>query len=170
MTEEEFNEMVRANFSKLVKAAESLLYCEDSAKDAVQVATIRVWKNIATFDPEKGSIEALLFFSVKRAALDHLKSRKRRLLTMERFWGETIVQGRPKEADSRTEGLMAALGSLPEKKRILLQKHYLEGRTAAAIAEEMGMTLCATKSMILRFRASLLREFKKKLPHIEEMR
>jgi RNA polymerase sigma-70 factor (ECF subfamily) len=162
MTEEEFNETVKSNFQSLVKAAESVLGCEEAAKDAVQQTLIRVWKNISTFDPEKGTIEALLHVSAKRAALDQLRSRKRRLATMERFWGEIIVQGRPKAPDPRIESLMKAFSNMPEKKRLLLQKHYLEGKSATDISNEMGLSLCATKSKILRFRGSLLQEFRKK--------
>jgi len=71
-----FDCSIFANFKSLIKTAESSLGCENSAKDAVQTTLVKVWKNIATFDPEKGTLESLLFFSVKRAALDHLKSRK----------------------------------------------------------------------------------------------
>jgi len=67
---------VRSNFGSLVKAAESILGCEEGAKDAVQATLVKVWKIIAMFDSEKGTIAALLFISTKRVALDHLKSRK----------------------------------------------------------------------------------------------
>ena len=69
MTEEEFNETVASNFNSLVKAAESVLSCEEAAKDAVQQTLIRVWKNIGSFDPKKGAFVTLLHVSVKRQAI-----------------------------------------------------------------------------------------------------
>lgn len=160
MTEEEFNEMVRANFSKLVKAAESILYCEEAAKDAVQTTLVKVWKNIATFDPERGTIESLLFISVKRVALDHLKSRKRKLATLERLWGE-IIPDRPTDPDPRLPRLMAALKQLPDKKMALIKMVYFDGKSSTAIAEELGLTLPAAKSRIHNTKKTLLRLFRR---------
>lgn len=155
MTEEEFNETVRSNFGSLVKAAESILGCEEAAKDAVQQTLVRVWRNIATFDPKKASLRTLLHVSVKRAALDHAVSHKRRLAAMERFWGE-IIPERPRKKDPRMDGLMEALDELPEKKQALIQKYYFEGKKVGVIAEEMGLSLCATKSRLQTIKGSLL--------------
>lgn len=155
MTEEEFNETVASNFGSLFRTAEAVLGCEEAAKDAVQQTLIRVWKNIGSFDPKKGTLEALLQVAVKRQAVDHKVSRARRLAAMERFWGE-IIPERPKKADPRIEGLMDALGDLRADKRALIQKYYIEGKSVAVIANEMWMTQSATKAKIHRVRGSLL--------------
>lgn len=161
MTEEEFNETVASNFGNLVRTAEVVLGCEEAAKDAVQQTLIRVWKNIGSFDPKKGTLEALLQVSVKRQAIDHLTSRKRRLAAMERFWGETVVEERPKKADPRLPRLAAAMEKLPEKKRALIKKYYFECKTVGVIAEEMGLSICATKSRLQTIKGTLRRLFKK---------
>ena len=160
MTEEEFNETVRSNFQSLVKAAESVLGCEEAAKDAVQQSLIRVWKNIANFDPKKATMRTLLHVSVKRQAMDHKVSRGRRLAAMERFWGELIPE-RPKKADPRLPRLAAAMEKLPEKKRALIKKYYFECKTVGVIAEEMGLSICATKSRLQTIKGTLRRLFKK---------
>jgi RNA polymerase sigma factor (sigma-70 family) len=128
MTEEDFNQAITDNFAKLVRTAGTVLYCESAAKDAVQQAVIRVWKNITTFDPKKGSFVTLLHVAVKRQAIGHIRSRIRRVAAMEFFWAETIVAERPREADPRGEGLLNALGELPEKKQALLRKRASEAR------------------------------------------
>ena len=149
----------KANLQSLIKADEAILQCEEAAKDAVQVATIRVWKNIATFDPKKGSLAALLTTAVKRVAFDLVDSRKRRLAAMERFWGE-IIPERPRKADPRLDKLMAALGELPEAKRALLQKRFFEGKTVAVIANEVGLSHSATQARLHRAEGTLRRCFK----------
>jgi RNA polymerase sigma factor (sigma-70 family) len=160
MTEEEFNQAVADNFAKLVRTAEAVLGCHDSAKDSVQQAVIRVWKNIATFDPKKGAFVTLLHVAVKRQAISHLLSRKRRIAGMEFLWAETIVPERPRKADPRMDRLMEALGELPEKKQALLRKHFFEGKTVAEIAEEMGLSRAATGARIKTLKGALLQGIK----------
>ena len=169
MTEEEFNETIRSNFDSLVRTASAVLGCEEAAKDAVQQTLIRVWKNIGSFDPKKGTLEALLQVAVRRAALDHKVSRARMLAAMERFWGESIPE-RPKKADPRVKGLMDALDELPEKKRALIQKYYFEGKRVEEIAKEVGLSLCATKARLHRVRGSLLHKEARGLRKIKDQR
>jgi RNA polymerase sigma-70 factor (ECF subfamily) len=160
MTEEEFNETVRANFNSLVKAAEFILGCEEAAKDAVQQTLVRVWKNIATFDPTKASLRTLLHVSVRRQAIDHKVSRARRLAAMERFWGESVPE-RTKKADPRVSRLMAALEKMPDKKRDLLHKRFFEGKTVAVIANEVGLSKSATQGRLRHAEGALKRLTKK---------
>jgi RNA polymerase sigma factor (sigma-70 family) len=162
MTEEEFNQAVADNFAKLVRTAEAVLGCHDSAKDSVQQAVIRVWKNIATFDPKKGAFVTLLHVAVKRQAISHQISRKRRLTAMERFWVD-IIPERPRKADPRLQGLMDALDELPEKKQALLREHFFEGKTVAEIAEEMGLSRAATGARIKTLKGALKRQYRKKI-------
>jgi len=158
----EFNVTAKREMPKLIRVAEAVLRCESAAKDAVQVALVRVWKNIATFDPKKGTLEALLHVSVKRVALDHVISRKRMVAAMERLWGETIVKERPKKADPRMERLMEALSDLPEKKRLLIQKRFFEGKKVLEIAKEIGLSKVATQARLHRIEKSLQRKLLKK--------
>ena len=162
MTEEEFNETVRSNFDSLVKAAESVLGCEGSAKDAVQKALVRVWKNIDSFDPTKATMRTLLHVSVKRQAISHQISRKRRITAMERFWGE-IIPERPRKADPRIKGLMDALDELPEKKRALIQKRFFEGKKVEEVAKEMGLSKSATQGRLRHAEGALRRQYRKKI-------
>ncbi len=156
MSEEEFNQAVAENFAKLVRTAEAVLGCHDSAKDSVQQAVIRVWKNIATFDPKKGAFVTLLHVAVKRQAISHQISRKRRIAGMEFLWAETIVAERPRKDDPRMDRLMEALGELPEKKQALLREHFFEGKTVAEIAEEMGLSRAATGARLQTLKGALL--------------
>lgn len=160
MTEEEFSAEVESRRAALIGVAVQTLKCEEAAKDAVQVAMIRVWKNIASFDPKKGSLAALLTTAVKRVALDLVISRKRRLVAMERFWGD-IIPERPRKADPRLERLMAALGELPEAKRALLQKRFFEGKSVAVIANEVGLSKSATQARLHRAEGALRRLIKR---------
>jgi RNA polymerase sigma factor (sigma-70 family) len=125
----------------------------------VQQAVIRVWKNIASFDPKKGAFVTLLHVAVKRQAISHQISRKRRLTAMERFWVD-IIPERPRKADPRMDRLMEALDELPEKKQALLRKHFFEGKSVAVIANEMGLSLCAMRARLQTLKGALLQGFK----------
>lgn len=162
MSEEEFNQAVRLNFNSLVRTAEFVLHCESAAKDAVQQALVHIWKNIDSFDPTKGAFVTLLHVSVRRQAIGHLRSRIRRVAAMEFFWGETIVAERHCD-DPRLDGLLAALGELPEKKRALIQKRFFEGKKVGVIAEEMGLSKSATQGRLRNAEGALLQCFKSSL-------
>lgn len=163
MNEEEFNQVVTDNFAKLVRTAESVLHCESAAKDAVQKALVRVWKNIGTFDPKKGGFVTLLHVAVKRQALSHLLSRKRRITAMESFWGEytTTTKGRPKKDDPRMGRLLAALEKLPDKKRALIHKRFFEGKKVEEVAKEMGLSKSAAQGRLRNAEGALRRQCKK---------
>ena len=125
----------------------------------MQQTLVRVWKNIATFDPKKASLRTLLHVAVKRQAISHQISRKRRLVAMERFWVD-IIPERPRKDDPRMDRLMEALGELPEKKQALLRKHFFEGKSVAEIAEEMGLSRAATGARLQTVKGALLQGFK----------
>jgi RNA polymerase sigma factor (sigma-70 family) len=163
MSEEEFNQAVADNFAKLVRTAEAVLGCHDSARDSVQQALVRIWNNIATFDPKKGAFITLLHVAVKRQAISHLDSRKRRLAGMEFLWAETVVEQRPRKDDPRMDRLMEALGELPEQKRALLQKRFFEGKSVGEIAKEAGLSKSATQCRLHRAEGALLRGYRKKI-------
>lgn len=169
MTEEEFNQAVAENFAKLVRTAEAVLGCEDSAKDSVQQAVVRVWKNIDSFDPKKGAFVTLLHIAVKRQAISHQISRKRRITAMERFWGE-IIPERPRKADPRIKGLMDALGELPEKKQALLREHFFEGKGATVMAKEVGLSRAAMNARIQTLKGALLHKEARGLRKIKDQR
>jgi DNA-directed RNA polymerase specialized sigma24 family protein len=57
--------------------------------------------------------------------------------------------------------LMAALEKMPEKKRALIQKYYFEGKSVAVIADEVGLSLPATKARLQTVKGTLRRFFKK---------
>jgi RNA polymerase sigma-70 factor (ECF subfamily) len=139
----------------LVRTAVNVLNCESAAKDAVQQTLIRVWKHA---DSLQGSIEALLHVSVRRQAMSHFISRKRRIAAMEFFWGE-IIPDRPGKADPRVDGLMTALGELPEKKQALLQKRFFEGKSVGEIAKEVGLSKSATQGRLHHAEGALLQCF-----------
>ena len=164
MNEEEFNRAVVDNFAKLVRTAEAVLHCESAAKDAVQKALVRVWDNIATFDPKKGSFATLLHVSVTRCAIDQLRSHMRRVAAMEVFWGETIVEERHCD-DPRLDGLLVALDALPEEKRALLQKRFFEGKRVAEIAKEMWLSKSAAQGRLHKAEEALFREYRKIAPN-----
>lgn len=81
---------------------------------------------------------------------------------MERLFLGGTVEERPREADPRVEGLMTALGELPEKKRALIQKRFFKGKKVGVIAEEMGLSKSATQGRLRNAEIALRRQYRKK--------
>jgi hypothetical protein len=58
---------------------------------------------------------------------------------------------------------MEALGNLPEKKRALIQKYDIEGKSVSAVAEEMGLSKSVAQGRLNTPRGALLQCFKSSL-------
>lgn len=71
-----FAHLVRSNQAYAFALAFRMLTDEDEARDAVQEAFIRVWKNLEKYDPSR-KFTTWLYAIVSRICLDRLRSRSR---------------------------------------------------------------------------------------------
>lgn len=133
------------------------------AEDAAQEAFIKVWKNFASFDPNR-SFKTWFLTVAKNAALDW--SKKRRPKPFSELSNEETAtiddledpQPLPDEVAERAlagEELAVAIAELPERSRIALALHYDEGLAFREISEVLGEPLDTVKSRVRRAAAAL---------------
>ncbi|MEM9491432.1 MAG: sigma-70 family RNA polymerase sigma factor [Myxococcota bacterium] len=137
----------------------------DQADELVQEAMLRVWRHAASFDPERGSVEAWLFRIVRNARLDQIGRQQRHaidpadpaLLPAEPDAPDTAVAGR-----QRSERLRLALAGLPAEQAAALRSIYYGFKTMQAAAEEQGVAVGTLKSRVRlgcnHLRSALVRE------------
>ena len=130
-----------------------------AAQDLVQDTFVKVWRNAARFDPERGRLETWILLIARGLAVDALRRR-----VLESRANRTMFEAVPAAAEPGPEELSEihdlssrarrAMATLPPEQRSALELAYFGGRTGAEIAELEGIPLGTAKT---RVRTALLR-------------
>lgn len=118
------------------------------SEDIAQEAFMRGLTHIQTLR-ENERFSAWITQIARNLCRDHLKSRGRR---------KELLAQRPVERRSGAaefSDLYAALDKLPEKHRLPLALYYLEGRSVASVAQELGVSEAAAYNRLSRSRRAL---------------
>lgn len=152
----------RSQTSALVRR---LVRSPETTADVVQETYAAAWQNAANYDPARGAAQAWLSTLARRKAIDRIRQ-----LTRQGKRDLAHAQEQPvgDGADDVWEGVrrrfdavevLSALHRLTPGKREVLRLTYLEGCTAAQIAERLGLPLGTVKTRrrdgLLKLRALL---------------
>ena len=127
------------------------------AEDVVQDAFIRGLRGLRASDRTM-TLRPWLYMIVRNRAFDHLRAEKR---TEDPAKLELVTAPDRTEpyasaaAREELDRVVAEIGRLPERQRLALVKHELGGVPHAEIAGELGTSVAATKSLLVRARSSL---------------
>jgi RNA polymerase sigma factor (sigma-70 family) len=128
-----------------------ILRDERHAEDAVQEAFLQVWRNAATFRPERAKASTWVLTLVHRRAVDLVRREERRQadpLTDD----TTAAVGAAEQTDEAAwlrferERVQTALKQLPDLQREALELSYYGGFSQSELAERLGVPLGTIKS------------------------
>ena len=143
-----FAELARAAATRLDAAARLILRDRELARDAVQEALIRAWRDLPGLrDPDH--FDGWLYRLLVHASIDEARRRKRRVIE---------VHGEPLEAPAPNDDFRL-LGDLRPEHRALVVLHYYLGMPLPEAAASLGITLGAAKSRLHRAVRSLRATF-----------
>lgn len=126
---------------------------EDSAREAIQSAMLRVAKHIRRFDSEQAFWNWLTVLA-RTALVDQQRKRNRYDAVLERFGHED-----PSRVESHLiECLRQSLSTLPRDELTLIERKYFEGETVAQIATALNTTEKAVESRLTRIRQKLKKQ------------
>ncbi|MBJ7328735.1 MAG: sigma-70 family RNA polymerase sigma factor [Solirubrobacteraceae bacterium] len=123
-----------------------------AAEDVVQETFVRLWRAAGRFDPERGTVGALLMTIAYRAAADLGRKRAGQapvvsldtdIPTMSS--GENVPE---EEQLLLRDELQSALLTLSEDQREILRLHFQEDLTQAEIARRLDLPLGTVKSRV----------------------
>lgn len=129
-----------------------ILRSQPEAEEIVQEVFLEVWKRAATFDVARGTISSWVASIARSRAIDRLRSRG----TADRTAAQLATEPPPaapsplEDVEQRIwrDKVGAALTTLPEDQRAVLEQAYFEGLTQREIAERTGQPLGTVKTRV----------------------
>ncbi len=151
MTEKEYNECVTLYADNVYRFIVKNLRQEEDARDIVQTAFEKLWRNRSSVETEKS--KSYLFTVAYNQMIDHIRKHKRVQLK-ESFGEETRVQAAHTGSDLK-KTLMEALNRLNETQRSLVMLKDYEGYNYEEIGQIMGLNESQVKVYLHRARLTL---------------
>lgn len=156
--ESAFEALFRTFHPGLVQFAIALTGEEASARDVVQEAFIRIWRQRERLDPA-GSPKALLFRTVRNLALNHRRdvSRRQELLAenYEPLVEATPAPSLPAEEPHPADTLRTWVEELPARQREALVLSRFDGLSHQEIADVMDLSARTVNNHLVRALRSL---------------
>ncbi|HEX3314042.1 MAG TPA: sigma-70 family RNA polymerase sigma factor [Gemmataceae bacterium] len=164
-----FAELVELYHQRLVTVLQHLIGTPDGAEDLAQEAFLRVYRSRKKYRP-KAKFSTWLFTIANNLAANFLRSRQRKPVVRLDLRdsgplgprpGEQLVHDRERSPPQRlqqqelTQVVKQAIESLNERQRVAVVLNKFEDMNYADIAEVMGLTTKAVKSLLSRARENL---------------
>ncbi len=134
-----------ALFSVITK----VLRDNEKAEDVMQDAFLKIWKNISSYDPDKGRLFTWMLNIARNSAIDAVRSEKRKpgmddiSENLDRTDQNATYQPSPSTLD-----LKALVDTLRPERKILLDLVYFQGYTQEEASKELDVPLGTVKSRI----------------------
>lgn len=122
-----------------------------AAEDCLQDAFLQVWRNHASFHPERGSVKSWLLTIVRNAAIDRHRGREGRarqdrpIDEVEYLLGENDDPHERAMESLQAEQIQAVIEHLPPEQREAITLAFFNGLTHQEIAERTGAPLGTVK-------------------------
>jgi RNA polymerase sigma factor (sigma-70 family) len=150
MTEREYNQCVNQYADNVYRFIMKNLRHEEDARDVVQSAFEKMWRNRENVDSEKS--KSYLFTIAYNQMIDHIRKVKR-IKLKEDFAEETRITEQPQSQLKKI--LEEALGRLNETQRSLVMLKDYEGYSYEEIGQITGLSESQVKVYLHRARIQL---------------
>ena len=150
MTEREYNQCVNQYADNVYRFIMKNLRHEEDARDVVQSAFEKMWRNRDNVDTEKS--KSYLFTIAYNQMIDHIRKVKR-IKLKEDFAEETRITEQPQSQLKKI--LEEALGRLNETQRSLVMLKDYEGYSYEEIGQITGLSESQVKVYLHRARIQL---------------
>jgi len=172
-----FEELVLRYQTRLISVLEHLVPSREQAEDLAQEVFLRVFRARKTYEPG-ARFSTWLFTIANNVASNALRSISRRreihldygnsdMKPLEQLAAakSSLMPARQLDNSERAELVRAAINQLNERQRMALLLAKFEGLSYAEIADTMGMSVKAIKSLLSRARNNLRLSLE---PYMEE--
>lgn len=144
-----FEQVMRLHQEQLYWHIRKMVRSHDDADDLLQNAFIKAWKNMEKFRGE-AKLSTWLFRIATNECLTFLNKQKKasfsELADIENDFQHSHSGGGGPDGEEIQRRLMSAVGTLPDKQRIVFQMKYFDDLRYQDIAEILGGTVGSLKA------------------------
>jgi len=134
----------------LYGAIYNMVQSEAIAKDLMQDACVKIWKNGSKYDPKKGRLFTWLLRIVRNTTLDKVRTdkfkREQKSESIEQTVYNTVAHS--EEMQISDVGLQQVIGRLDKKYRDVIDLIYLQGYTQQEATKKLDIPLGTVKSRV----------------------
>ncbi len=122
---------------------------EDSAADILQEVFVRIWKQIESYDQNKGRLFTWMLNIARNASIDMLRNKNFKNSRQNRPLTETVYDSAGSAAiDINVIGLRKLVKELKDEYSSLIDLHYFQGFTQEEISKMMSIPLGTVKTRL----------------------
>lgn len=128
-----------------------IIETEEIANDVLQEAFIKIWKNIESYNPSKGSVFTWMLNICRNSAIDEARSKNfKKAAQNQNIEDYVSVVDTENKVEMRIDhiGLKDVLNKLKPEHRILIDKIYFEGYTHDEVSKELNIPLGTVKTRV----------------------
>ena len=137
-----------------------MVYDETTAQDVLQEAFVKIYNNIAKYNPEKGRLYTWMLNVARNTAIDKLRS-KGEVMKSKIQTGDDIVykseNEQKTEQQTDTIGLRESVAGLAPEYQTIVELAYFKGFTLDEISKSLDIPLGTVKTR-MRKAISILRQ------------
>jgi RNA polymerase sigma factor (sigma-70 family) len=122
---------------------------EEKAADVLQESFLKIWKNIASYNPDKGRLFTWIINIARNTAIDAMRVEGRKPVMDD--IGDRLVRNErdvDHESQNSSSEMKAIINMLRPERKVLIDMAYFQGYTHEEIAEELSIPLGTVKSRI----------------------
>ena len=134
---------------------------EEQAKDFLQDSFIRIFEKLHTIKNDSKSVNAWMHTVCRNMIFNHFRKKRIALSELDVENSMRLVQDEWQKTDQSVleERVLAILQRLPDRHRIVINLHIIEGKSHEEIANTLGITNSSSRSQLSRALKKLKEQF-----------
>ena len=150
----------------LLATCKRYLNDDEYAKDLVQESLVRIFKNLDSYNPKKGSFPSWITTIAIRLCLTKLRKKRVQFVSIESSEEPELIEGNSEMILDKMESayLIRMVRELPDSYRVVFNMSAIDGFSHREIAEQLDITEEASRSRLTRARCML----KTKINHLNK--
>lgn len=146
-----FTELHQRHARRLIAVAARVVHDRSVAEEVAHDVLFDLWQRPRRFDPERGSVAALLTVQVRSRAIDRTRSDDSRRSREDRQGTDRSLDTRQPALDATDRAtLHAAMGAMEEEHRGPIELAFFHGYSYREVAVVLGLAEGTVKSRIRR--------------------
>jgi len=128
--------------------AAKIVKSDEIAQDIVQDSFVKIWKNIDSYNNEKGTFFTWMLNVTRNTAIDFLRKAKKQRATSIQDIENSVDMAGGMSTNVNAIGLSSIVDNLQEDQRILVEYIYFKGYTQQEVSDELEIPLGTVKTRI----------------------